>query len=88
MLLCDRQGFVKESYYLLLLIRNSRRKSHRGVFKFMGLHSRYLSRPPAWYRRNLKPNSVTLSGRRHVRSGSQTCSELEFGLSSSSLAAI
>ena len=28
----------------------------------------------------LKPNSITLSGRRQVRSWSQTCSELEFGL--------
>jgi len=37
--------------------------------------------------RCLKPNSITLSGRRQVRSWSQTCSELEFGLSSSSLAA-
>ena len=36
--------------------------------------------------RRLKPNSITLSGRRQVRSWSQTCGELEFGLSSSSLA--
>jgi len=36
---------------------------------------------------HFKPNSITLSGRRQVRSWSQTCSELEFGLSSSSLAA-
>ena len=35
----------------------------------------------------LKPNSTALSGRRQVRSWSQTCSELEFGLSSSSQAA-
>ena len=35
----------------------------------------------------LKPNSITLSGLRQVHSWSQTCSELEFGLSSSSLAA-
>ena len=35
------------------------------------------------------PNSITLSGRRQVRrSWSQTCSELEFGPSSSSLASI
>jgi len=34
----------------------------------------------------LKPNSITLSGRRQVQSWSQTCSELEFGLSSNSLA--
>jgi len=38
-------------------------------------------------RLQLKPNSITLSGRRQVRSWSQTCNELEFGLSSSSLAA-
>jgi len=30
-----------------------------------------------------KPNSITLSGRRQVRSWSQTCSEQKFGLSSS-----
>jgi len=30
----------------------------------------------------LKPNSITLSGRRQVRSWSQSCSKLEFGLSS------
>jgi len=35
----------------------------------------------------LKPNSITLSGRRQVRSWSQTCSELEFGLSPSELVA-
>jgi len=35
----------------------------------------------------LRPNSITLSGRRQVLSWSQTCSELEFGPSSSSLAA-
>jgi len=35
----------------------------------------------------LKPNSITLSGSRQVRSWSQTFSELEFGLSPSSLAA-
>jgi len=29
-----------------------------------------------------KPNSIMLSGRRQVRSWSQTCSELVFGLSS------
>jgi len=34
-----------------------------------------------------KSNSITLSGRRQVRIWSQTSSELEFGLSSSSLAA-
>jgi len=35
-----------------------------------------------------KPNSIIrYPGRRQVRSWSQTCSELEFGLSSSSLAA-
>jgi len=33
----------------------------------------------------LRPNSITLSGRRQVRNWSQTCSELEFGLSSNSL---
>jgi len=35
----------------------------------------------------LKPNSIKLSGRRQARSWSKTCSELEFGLSSTSLAA-
>jgi len=35
----------------------------------------------------LRPNSIMLSGRRQVRSWSQTCSELAFGLSSRSLAA-
>jgi len=34
---------------------------------------------------HLKPNSITLSGRKQVRSWSQTSSELEFGLSSSLL---
>jgi len=42
---------------------------------------------PSETRGELKPNSITLSGRRQVGSRSQTCSELEFGLSSSSLAA-
>ena len=40
-----------------------------------------------YFDRVLKPNSITLSGRRQLRSWSQTCSELQFGLSSSSLAA-
>jgi len=35
----------------------------------------------------LIPNSITLSGHKQVRSWSQTCSELKFGLSSSLLAA-
>ena len=35
----------------------------------------------------LRPNSITLSGSKLVRSWSQTCSELKFGLSSSLLAA-
>jgi len=37
---------------------------------------------------DLKPNSITLSGRRQVQSWSQTCSELEFCLLFSLLAAI
>ena len=36
----------------------------------------------------VKPNSITLSGRRQVLSWSQACSELEFGLSSSSLSVL
>jgi len=35
----------------------------------------------------LKPNSTTLSGCRQIRSWSQTCSEMKFGLSFSCLAA-
>jgi len=42
---------------------------------------------PTSNRACLKPNSIRLSGRRQVRSWSQTCSELELGLSTNSLAA-
>ena len=62
---------------LLLLL------SKVGSESVLGPRKIQLESAQIWSQTGSKPNSITLSDRRQVRSWSQTCSEQKFGLSSS-----